>query len=118
MPKKNLSPIAPNSTDVVYFLRLQHPIGNPETHQAQFYIGFAKAGRLPQRLHEHRTGQGAKFTAYAASVGIGIDLIATVPGDRNFERWLKNKGQHAITLERLLRGALRGCPAPTIYAEL
>jgi hypothetical protein len=66
---------------------------------AGHYVGFASAGRLDERLEEHRTGHGARLMEVVTAAGIGWTLARTWAGDRTRERSLKRQG-----------GASRSCP--------
>lgn len=73
----------------VYFLRLDTPLGNPETHTAEFYTGWTTD--LDKRLAEHRAGRGSAFTRAAVERGIGFSVIHQIEGGRSLERAIKNK---------------------------
>ncbi len=76
---------------VVYLLHFDQAIGNPANPrgQAQHYLGYAD--RLDRRAMEHLTGRGAKITQALVARGIGFVIARTWPGDRTFERKLKNR---------------------------
>lgn len=76
---------------VVYLLHFDAPIGNPNSPrgQAQHYLGYAD--RLDRRALQHLMGRGAKITQALHRLGIGFQIAATWPGDRRFERKLKNR---------------------------
>jgi hypothetical protein len=76
---------------VVYLIHLDQPVGH-----AQHYTGWYQD---PRRLEHHRQGTGAKLLAVAAQRGIGWRVVQEIPGDRNLERQLKNRG-----------GARKRCP--------
>lgn len=77
---------------MIYILEFKRPLGNPNNKrgQAQYYIGYCDDDRLEGRLDEHAAGRGARITAAAAAMGIGFDLVLTIPGDRSVERKLKS----------------------------
>ena len=43
------------------------------------------------RLFHHRKGKGSRFLAAANSLGIDYDVVREWPGDKQFERQLKNR---------------------------
>jgi predicted GIY-YIG superfamily endonuclease len=71
----------------VYLLHFDRPIS--EKHTAQHYIGWAY--RLDSRMRQHIKGRGARFTQVANERGIGYVIAASFPGDRHYERRLKNR---------------------------
>ena len=73
----------------VYLLHFSRPIGNPANTrgQAQHYIGSAED--LEARLQEHRSGRGAKITAYLAASGIDWKCVRIWDGGRRQEKKLK-----------------------------
>lgn len=89
----------------VYLLHFEQPIGKPDDRAARglpprqrpyqahcrHYLGSTPARRLQERLHEHRTGRGARLTAVAAELGIGFVLARTWRGGRKLERQLKDQ---------------------------
>ncbi len=90
---------------LIYILRFDRPLGG-QHHQAQHYIGYCKAGRLDQRLQQHATGQGAAITRALVERGIGFELVASFPGNRQLERRLKNQKNTGRIIERYQRGTL------------
>jgi predicted GIY-YIG superfamily endonuclease len=59
-------------------------------HHAQHYIGYVKSN-LSERLHQHKTGQGAKLLKAVNECGIEWEVVKVWrKGDRHFERKLKN----------------------------
>lgn len=77
---------------MVYLLHFTRPYD-----RVQHYIGFCEEGNLVNRLHEHRTGQGARLMAVIKEHGIGFVLARTWCGaDRNEERRLKNVGHSKL----------------------
>lgn len=85
---------APNSgvMGTVYMLHFDRPV-----RHARHYRGWAK--ELDVRMAHHRAGTGAKLTALAVKLGIGWETVLAIPGDKNLERQLHNRG-----------GASRICP--------
>ena len=71
----------------VYLLHFDRPIS--EKHTAQHYIGWAY--HLSSRMQQHLSGRGARLTQVAKERGIGFTLVAVWPGDRSYERKLKNQ---------------------------
>jgi predicted GIY-YIG superfamily endonuclease len=71
----------------VYLLHFDRPI-SPK-HTAQHYIGWTSY--LPGRALAHLQGRGARLTQVARERGIGFVIARTWPGDRYFERYLKNR---------------------------
>ena len=72
---------------MVYILHLNTPLAH-----ARHYVGWSKNEQtLSARLDHHATGHGARFTKVCVERGITWQLAATLPGDRNDERALKNK---------------------------
>lgn len=83
---------------VVYLLHFHERLGN-ERHSIQHYIGFTPD--LEARLEKHREGRGARVTEVLKERGIGFDVVAVWPGNRQIENALK------------LHGATRICPTCT-----
>ena len=77
---------------VVYLIHFDRPYKH-----ARHYTGWALD--LDARLHEHRSGRGARLLQVIASAGIGWTLARTWEGTRQRERQLKRQG-----------GASRRCP--------
>ena len=77
----------PLQRGTVYLLHFERPIS--EKHTTQHYIGWAK--HLPSRMLKHMHGQGARLTEVAVERGIGFVVAQTWPGDRTFERKMKNQ---------------------------
>jgi predicted GIY-YIG superfamily endonuclease len=73
-----------------------------ERHTAQHYIGWTP--HLYGRIQQHLAGRGARFTQVARERGIPFVIAAAWPGDRNYERRLKNK-KHAARLCPICRQA-------------
>jgi hypothetical protein len=70
-----------------YLLHLDQPL-NP-TRPARHYLGYTK--HLPSRMAAHLEGRGARFMQVARERGIGFVISRVWPGDRTFERKLKNR---------------------------
>lgn len=77
---------------VVHLLHFDRPYGH-----AQHYWGWAS--RLEARLAHHANGTGGRLPGVARANGIGWEVALVIPGDRNTERQMKNRG-----------GARRSCP--------
>jgi len=77
--------------NVCYLLHFDEAIGSPSNPRgrAQHYLGYAD--RLDRRTLEHMRGRGAKITQALVERGIGFVIARTWPGDRTFERKLKNR---------------------------
>lgn len=89
---------------MIYILKFDRPLGSQNPRgKAQFYLGFCEDGKLEARLNEHRRGTGAKITRAAKLRGIGFLVVATLPGDRSVERWLKSQKSTPRIVERLKR---------------
>lgn len=60
---------------------------------AKHYIGFVeKPDGLEPRMKKHRNGSGSKLMSAVSKAGIQFAIARLWQnGDRNFERWLKNK---------------------------
>lgn len=71
----------------VYLLHFDRPIS--DRHTAQHYIGWAY--HLGSRANQHLAGRGARLTQIAKERGIGFVIAAAWPGDRHYERRLKNR---------------------------
>jgi hypothetical protein len=70
----------------VYLIHFERPIS--PLHTCQHYCGYADDWRA--RLADHRAGHGARLTQVAVERGIAFDVVAVWPGDRTYERTLKN----------------------------
>lgn len=68
----------------VYLIHFDQPISH-----AQHYMGWSS--KPMDRVNEHFAGNGAKITKAFASAGIGGELVRTWPGNRAFERTLKDR---------------------------
>jgi hypothetical protein len=77
---------------VVYLLHFNKPYKH-----AQHYWGWAS--HLEARLEHHANGSGGRLPGVVAAAGIEWSLAMVIPGDRNTERQMKNRG-----------GATRLCP--------
>lgn len=95
---------------VVYLLHYDRPISERST--ARHYIGWAY--RLDSRMRQHIKGRGARFTQVAAERGIPFVIAAAWPGDRSYERKLKNK-KHAARLCPICK---RAAPAGQMTMDL
>lgn len=71
----------------VYLLHLDAPLS--DRHTAQHYLGFTF--HIPSRMKKHSDGAGARFMQVAKERGISYVIARIWPGDRNFERQLKNQ---------------------------
>ena len=91
---------------MIYILKFSKPLGNAQ-HTAQYYLGYCDDGRLDSRLSEHRRGLGAAITREAVARGYTLDLVLTLPGDRNTEKRLKRRKNHRLIIERAQRGTLQ-----------
>jgi len=69
----------------VYLLHFSRPFSH-----ACHYLGWGK-GDASKRIADHLAGKGSKLTRHVVAAGIGLTLVATWKGDRNFERKLKNR---------------------------
>jgi predicted GIY-YIG superfamily endonuclease len=70
----------------------------PPYHHAKHYVGYTDVEE--RRFKRHKAGQGSRLLRAAVGAGHEIAVVHEYHGkDRNFERWLKNKG-----------GASRYCP--------
>lgn len=79
---------------MIYLLEFSHPLGN-ENHRAKYYLGYCQDDGLDSRLEEHRNGYGAAITRAAVERGFTLELVGTLPGDRNEERRLKRYKKHS-----------------------
>jgi predicted GIY-YIG superfamily endonuclease len=59
-----------------------------EKHTTQHYAGWAY--HLPSRINQHLKSKGARLTAVARERGITFEIAAVFPGDRHYERKIKN----------------------------
>jgi hypothetical protein len=71
----------------VYLLHLDAPLS--DRHTARHYLGFCY--HIPSRMAKHSAGTGARFMQVAKERGIGFQIARIWPGDRSFERQLKNQ---------------------------
>lgn len=92
----------------VYLLHFERPIS--PLHTCQHYCGYADDWRA--RLVDHRAGRGARLTQVAVERGIAFDVVAVWPGDRTYERTLKN----LKALNRLCPICGRRHPGGRLYA--
>jgi hypothetical protein len=81
---------------IIYLLHFDEPLGDVGRSRmsAQHYVGWAKDGKLQDRLHEHELGNGAAITRAAVERGIGWTVVRLVDGTRDDERRLKRNGNH------------------------
>lgn len=82
---------------MVYLLHFDRAIGSTNPHgRAQHYIGYARRGRLHQRLEQHFDGNGARIMAAVSERGIEWELVRVWSnGTRTLERQLKNRKRAA-----------------------
>lgn len=82
-----------NTLGTVYIIEFSIPIGNTANPRgaSKFYVGWCKFGEEERRLNEHKTGMGAKITAWAAANGIQFDIVYTEPGTKLDELAIKNR---------------------------
>lgn len=73
---------------IVYLLHFDHPYGH-----ARHYLGWTQD--LQARLHEHRSGRGARLLEVVTQAGIGFQLARTWQGTRALERSKKGQGGRA-----------------------
>lgn len=92
---------------MVYIVEFTKPFKH-----ARFYMGYCRAGRLNDRLKEHRSGHGATIIKRAAEQGIGIRLSVTIPdADVHTERQLKRwGGKSRIVQQAINTGKILGMP--------
>jgi len=71
----------------VYLLHLDAPLSpnSPSRH----YIGWCY--HVPSRMQQHLKGRGSRFMQVARERGIGFQIARIWPGDRGWERCLKNR---------------------------
>lgn len=93
---------------IIYILELERPLGSAR-HSARYYCGWCTD--LDARLHEHRTGRGARMLAAAVERGIGFQVVHTFPGTRADERRLKNQKSMPRIVQRLRKPASCTLPA-------
>ena len=93
----------------VYMLHFVGGALGSERHSASTYLGYCDDGPLDERLAEHRVGRGAAITRAAVEKGLRLEVVASVPGDRALERWLKNKKNSRAAL-RWMQKQLILCP--------
>ena len=98
-----------NTLGTIYVIEFSTPIGNITNPRgySKFYVGWCKSGEEERRLHEHRTGLGAKITAWAAANGIQFDIVYTEPGTKldelaiknraNTPKWINRKREQGLT---------------------
>jgi predicted GIY-YIG superfamily endonuclease len=76
--------MATQSEGTVYLLHFSEPYKH-----ARHYLGWST--NLDKRLDSHRKGRGSRLVQVIRKVGITWTLTRTWPGDRHFERKLKNR---------------------------
>jgi hypothetical protein len=91
------------ATGDLYLLHFRQRLGTGK-HSIQHYLGFTSD--LDARLDKHRRGQGARITQVLKERGIGWDVVAVWPGNRQAENALK------------LHSATRICPVCTPSARI
>lgn len=77
---------------MLYLLHATKPVGNPTTHKAQHYIGFAEEDKIWQRLKQHAQDRShvAIIRAFHR-VGAELQLVRVWPGaTRDDERRVKS----------------------------
>jgi hypothetical protein len=83
---------------VTYLIHLDRKLGSDNPRGgAGHYLGTTI--NLDRRIETHRSGKGSRMLAYAASQGIGFDVVRVWDGGRDKERQLKRQ-----------RNAPRLCP--------
>jgi hypothetical protein len=92
------SKVSLTARGVLYLLHFHQRLGTAK-HSIQHYLGFTTD--LEARLEKHRQGDGARITEVLKERGIGFDVVAVWPGNRQIENALK------------LHSATRICPACT-----
>jgi predicted GIY-YIG superfamily endonuclease len=97
-PRRAQPQVSLTATGVLYLLHFHDRLGT-ERHPAQHYLGFTPD--LESRIEKHRAGQGARITQVLRERGIGFDVVAVWPGNRQIENALK------------LHSATRICPRCT-----
>lgn len=84
---------------MVYLLHFRGGhLGTSGSNVARHYLGWTLDGHLDARLAAHQQGQGAKITAAAVQRGLSLQVVVTLPGDRQRERRLKRAGHFAERL--------------------
>lgn len=97
-PRRARPRVSLKADGFVYLLHFHERLGN-EKHSIQHYLGFTPD--LEARVEKHRSGQGARVTEVLKERGIGFDVAAVWPGNRQIENALK------------LHSATRICPQCT-----
>ena len=85
--------VTASSAGVVYVLHFSVPFhgANGRHIGAQHYVGYAADGDTQRRLAEHLNGKGSPLVKAVVAAGIGVHLVAVMPGDRGLERRLHNR---------------------------
>lgn len=77
----------------VYLIHCHGELGNPDTHTARHYLGYAE--NVEERLQKHASGNGSAFMAEVARRNIEWECVRIWEnGNRTFERRLKNQKNH------------------------
>lgn len=72
---------------MIYLIHFDKPLAH-----ARHYIGMvASHEHLERRMHQHRTGRGAKLLDACNRAGIPYRVVRTMNGGRLRERRLKNR---------------------------
>lgn len=71
----------------IYLLHFSQPL-----QHARHYLGYCDAPDPSDRVAQHLAGRGSPLVKAAIERGISVTLAATLEGDRNFERRIKNRG--------------------------
>lgn len=92
---------------VVYFIKLERPIGNPSNPHglAEWYCG--STNNLKRRIAQHLSGSGAALLRAANERGIKWEVKLVIPGDfqkeieikkrKNTKAWLKANYPHVLS---------------------
>jgi predicted GIY-YIG superfamily endonuclease len=80
---------------------------NQRYKHAGHYIGFTT--NLDHRITDHLCGQGARLMEVITAAGIEWKVTRTWEGDRNFERYLKNRKDAVRLCPRCNKRAMRRC---------
>jgi predicted GIY-YIG superfamily endonuclease len=87
---------------IVYLLHFAKPYKH-----ARHYIGFTED--LDKRITDHLCGQGARLMEVITEAGIEWKVARTWQGDRNFERYLKNRKDAPKLCPICNKGAMTRC---------
>jgi hypothetical protein len=69
---------------MIYIIHFDKPY-----YHARHYVGYCADGKLEDRLARHRKGRGSRLMLAVETAGLPWKVVATHPGDRNFERSIK-----------------------------